>query len=83
MRIVTVLDAPYTDVASKHLVAKVEALLSGSPFNPGDSFVKATQSAPHDWMTVALALARDLGPEFSSEDPHALAGHGDDWFGAE
>jgi hypothetical protein len=33
-----------------------------------------------DCFATALSLAEDLGPEFSSEDPHALAGRGDDWF---
>jgi hypothetical protein len=31
-------------------------------------------------LAVALQHATDLGPEFNSEDPHALAGRGDDWF---
>ena len=33
-----------------------------------------------DCFATALALAEVLGPEFSSEDPHALAGRGDGWF---
>ena len=30
-------------------------------------------------LAVAIALSQDLGPEFSSEQPHDLAGRGDDW----
>lgn len=33
-----------------------------------------------DSLTVALALARDLGAEFSSEQPHDLAERGNNWF---
>jgi hypothetical protein len=31
-------------------------------------------------LRAALERAEDLGPEFSSDDPHRLAGRGDDWF---
>ncbi len=31
-------------------------------------------------LRAALERAEDLGPEFSSEAPHELAGRGDDWF---
>lgn len=37
-------------------------------------------AAAVDYLAVAVASAQDLGPEFSSEDPHGLAGRGDDWF---
>jgi hypothetical protein len=33
-----------------------------------------------DCLAVALASAADLGPGFSSEHPHDLAGRGDNWF---
>lgn len=33
-----------------------------------------------DCLTVALALAEDLGPHFSAENPDELAGRGDNWF---
>jgi hypothetical protein len=33
-----------------------------------------------NWLRVAPESAEELGPEFSSEDPHKLAGRGDGWF---
>ena len=37
------------------------------------------KAAAVDCLTVAAALAQDLGPDFSSDDPHGLAERGD-WF---
>jgi hypothetical protein len=37
-------------------------------------------AAKTDCLTTAMSLAQDLGPEFSSEHPHDLAGRGNDWF---
>jgi len=34
-----------------------------------------------DCLAVALSMAQELGPEFSSETPHALARRGEKWFG--
>jgi hypothetical protein len=34
-----------------------------------------------DCLVKLLFLAEDLGPDFSSQDPHKLAGRGDVWFG--
>ena len=31
-------------------------------------------------LETAISLAEDLGPEFSSEDPHGLADRGAGWF---
>ena len=33
-----------------------------------------------DCLAVALASAQELGPDFSSEDPHRLADRGQGWF---
>jgi hypothetical protein len=33
-----------------------------------------------DCLAVALASAQELGPEFSSDDPHRLADRGEGWF---
>jgi hypothetical protein len=33
-----------------------------------------------DCLAIALEMASDLGPEFSSENPHALTDRGCDWF---
>jgi hypothetical protein len=41
---------------------------------------KANGTAPAvDCLAVALASAQELGPEFSSEDPHRLADRGEGW----
>ncbi len=37
--------------------------------------------AEEDWTRVALRMVMDLGPEFSSENPHDLAERGNGWFG--
>jgi hypothetical protein len=42
---------------------------------------QATANGAVDCFSAAVALAQDLGPGFSSEDPHALDGRGEDWFG--
>jgi hypothetical protein len=46
----------------------------------GDQAGTPLPSPATDCLLAAVALAEDLGPEFSSEDPHGLAGRGDDWF---
>ena len=40
----------------------------------------APAAAQKDCLEVALALAQDLGPEFSSEEPHELSERGAEWF---
>jgi hypothetical protein len=35
---------------------------------------------PHCSLSALQAMASDLGPEFSSENPDALTGRGDEWF---
>jgi hypothetical protein len=37
-------------------------------------------AASNDCLAVAMALAQDLGPQFSSENSHDLAERGTDWF---
>ncbi len=44
--------------------------------------VAHSQKKMHDCLSVALALAEDLGPDFASEDPHGLTARGEDWFKA-
>jgi hypothetical protein len=46
--------------------------LQAAPGEPG-----AGESA--DCLLAALTLAQDLGADFRSDDPHSLAGRGDDW----
>jgi len=54
---------------------KLELLQPGRA-DPGS----ATDEQTHDCLAIAAAMADDLGPGFSAERPHDLAGRGDDWF---
>jgi hypothetical protein len=67
---------------AEHLEVQVEALQRElkdlrrdlarvQPSNAGGA-----ARAPVDCLAVALAVAEDLGPEFSSEDAHGLADRG-------
>lgn len=79
------LEAPVRHVVSDMLVSTVNRLLGLDALEGGTTsqFHRArsvTSMQGPDCFAIALACADNLGPEFSSEDPHALAGRGDDWF---
>ncbi len=76
------LERRYTNVASSAVVSTANALLDpGVSLSRSVTFADLARTASaEDWMATALRLATHLGPEFSSEDPHKLAGRGDDWF---
>jgi hypothetical protein len=46
-----------------------------------DGREKAVLNGGAGCLAVAVGLAEDLGPGFSSEHPHNLSERGEDWFG--
>lgn len=41
---------------------------------------RPSSAADQGCLAVAISLAQDLGPEFSSDNPHDLSGRGTNWF---
>lgn len=67
---------------NKSAIAEAVRLASEALIDNADKYARETDSEKQvtDFLTVARALAEDLGSEFSAENPSALVGRGDNWF---